>query len=158
MEKLITSAILSLIMALGLLLVLGAPQTLAQETKDSSGTTSACPEGQICLNEAELNDKNSLDLSEILSTEGQNQSYLNDETNSPVVAFILDMINFITRVIGVIAMALIIVGGLLMIVSEGDENRIQKGKDIVIAAIIGLLLVMASYIIVRFFQSLFYLQ
>ncbi|MDP2624924.1 MAG: hypothetical protein Q8P27_01940, partial [Candidatus Peregrinibacteria bacterium] len=101
------------------------------------------------------------DVGSILSTDDQEQGYFNGEesgTDVPIMAFILDMINFITQIIGVIAMILIIVGGILMIVSEGDENRLQRGKGILEAAIFGLVISMFSYIIVRFVQSLFYIQ
>ncbi len=111
----------------------------------------------------EVGDKDSdtFDIGSILSIttdtdgEGQGQSYLNDE--SPVVGFILDIVNFITRVIGTIAMILIIVGGLMMIVSQGEEHLLQKGKDVLTTAIFGLVISMFAYIIVRFVQSLFYL-
>ena len=59
---------------------------------------------------------------------------------------------------GAIAMLLIIIGGLYMLSSEGEDDKIQKGKGILTAAIIGLVISMFSYIIVRFVQSIFYLQ
>ena len=55
-------------------------------------------------------------------------------------------------------MLLIIIGGLMMIVAQGEEHLLQKGKDTLIAAVFGLIIVMFSYIVVRFVQSLFYLQ
>lgn len=112
--------------------------------------------------ESDINDSGSFDVGEILSatdgTSEQDQSYLTDENNAPVISFILDIINFITRVIGAIAMLLIIVGGLMMIVSQGEEHLLQKGKDTLTSAIFGLAIAMFSYLIVRFVQSLFYLQ
>jgi len=53
---------------------------------------------------------------------------------------------------------LIIIGGMLMLASEGDDNRIQKGKTIITQAIIGLILALTSYILVTFVQSLLYVQ
>ncbi len=118
---------------------------------------------EIFLDEIDSND--SFDVGQILSVndnagdgtddEEQGQSYLQSE--SPVAAFILDIINFITKIIGTIAMVLIIVGGLMMIVSQGEEHLLQKGKDTLTTAIFGLVISMFAYIIVRFVQSLFYL-
>lgn len=109
-----------------------------------------------------LNDSESFDVGDLLTAgEGENtqsQSYFEEDESPPVFLFILDVINFITRIIGTLAMVLIILGGLMMIVSEGDENRLQKGKGILEAAIVGLIIALASYVIVRFVQSLFYLQ
>lgn len=110
----------------------------------------------------DVNDGSSFNVNEILSSgsgdNSQDQRYLNDGSNAPVVSFILSIINFITRVIGVIAMLLIIVGGLMMIASQGEEHLLQKGKDTLKHAIFGLVITMFAYIIVRFVQSLFYLQ
>jgi hypothetical protein len=113
-----------------------------------------------------LSDSESFDVGEILSVgeegdeDSQGQPYFEDgaDAGAPILLFILDIINFITRLIGTIAMVLIILGGLMMIASEGDENRIQKGKGILEAAIIGLIISLFSYVIVRFVQSLFYLE
>ena len=108
-------------------------------------------------NGSDINDTDSFDVGNILTTTGQDtDQYLDLDTDQPVAAIILSIINFITLVIGSIAMLLIILGGLLMIVSEGDENRLQRGKDILTSAIIGLVIAMASYLIVTFVQSIFY--
>jgi hypothetical protein len=120
----------------------------------------------------DVNDGSSFNVSEILSTgsgdeeadctsptlTGDEQAQCYFQQDNPILAFILQVINFLTQVIGTLAMVLIIAGGVLMIISEGDENRLQKGKGILETAIVGLIIAMFSYIIVRFVQSLFYLQ
>ncbi|HCW32796.1 MAG: hypothetical protein UT36_C0006G0042 [Candidatus Peregrinibacteria bacterium GW2011_GWF2_39_17] len=121
-------------------------------------TPSNSNDNTIPFDAESLNDSGTFDVGDILSTSGQDQTYLNDEHNSPIVAFILDVINFVTRIIGAIAMIMLILGGLMMIVSEGDDTRLQKGKGLLETAIFGLIIVMFSYIIVRFVQSIFYLQ
>ena len=87
----------------------------------------------------------------------QEHAYFGDSEVSPAVLFVLQVINFITKMVGVVAMLLIVIGGLMMIVSQGEEALLQKGKDTLTAAIFGIVIVMFSYIIVRFVQSLFYL-
>ena len=89
----------------------------------------------------------------------QDQTYLtNDSEQSPLTQFILLIIKFLSQLIGTISMVLIIIGGMLMLASEGDDNRIQKGKTIITQAIIGLILALTSYILVTFVQSLLYVQ
>lgn len=108
-------------------------------------------------NLGDINDSNSFNVGDILTTKGQKQEYLNDASgNAPIVAAILDVIEFIIRVVGAIAILLIIIGGLYMIISEGSEDRLEKGKTILTSAIIGLVISMFSYLIVRFVQSIFY--
>ncbi|MBU1019013.1 MAG: hypothetical protein ABII07_00950 [Patescibacteria group bacterium] len=88
----------------------------------------------------------------------QEQVYLNDENNSPIIAFLLMIINFLSQIIGTVAIGLIIIGGLFLLASEGDDSRVQKGKTIIVQAIIGLIIALASYIIVTLVQSLLYVQ
>ncbi len=101
----------------------------------------------------------SFDVTQYLTTDGQNQTYLeSDDENSPIIQFILLVIKFLSQLIGTASMVLIVIGGLLMLASEGDDNRIQKGKTIILQAIIGLVLALSSYILVTFVQSLLYVS
>jgi len=83
----------------------------------------------------------------------QTQSYLNDTTNGPAVALILSTIVFLTKVAGSIAFLIIVVAGIMLI--AGREEEMNKAKDMISAAVIGLILLFAAYIIVIFVQSLF---
>lgn len=101
----------------------------------------------------------SFNVTDFLTVPGeQGQSYLADTEVSPILAFILTIINFLSKVIGTVAILLIIIGGLLLLASEGDDNKVQKGKGIIVQAIIGLIIALASYMIVTFVQSLLYVQ
>lgn len=115
--------------------------------------------------ESNLNDTESFNVGDILNVNDeetgeaiQGQEYLAEENTNPLLSFILDIVNFISRVIGVIAFGLIVIGGIRMIVSGGNEDQLQKGKALLETAVIGLVISMFSYIIVRFVQSIFYLQ
>lgn len=123
----------------------------------------ALPGAVLATDLSDINESDSFNVSEILTVgegdEAQDRSYFDENKDeAPIVLFILDIINFITRIVGAIAMLLIIIGGLMMIVAQGEEHLLQKGKDTLIAAVFGLVIVMFSYIVVRFVQSLFYLQ
>ncbi|OGY43661.1 MAG: hypothetical protein A3B89_04465 [Candidatus Buchananbacteria bacterium RIFCSPHIGHO2_02_FULL_40_13] len=50
--------------------------------------------------------------------------------------------------IGVLFIILIIYGGFMWMTAGGDSSKIQKAKDIIIKATIGLVIIMSSYAIV----------
>ncbi|MFA6528986.1 MAG: pilin [Candidatus Gracilibacteria bacterium] len=87
----------------------------------------------------------------------QGQDYMtNTQYSSPIIGFALIIIDFLIKVIGTVCVVFIIVGGVLMMSSQGDDSRIQKGKTIITQAIIGLIIAFSSYILVSFVQSLLY--
>lgn len=61
---------------------------------------------------------------------------------------ILYAVDTLLKLIGVIAVLFIVYGGYFYITARGDEGQTEKGKKIIITAVIGLLLVIASYTIV----------
>lgn len=75
---------------------------------------------------------------------------------SPVAAFIVDVIDFLVAVIGSVSLLIFIAGGLLTILSEGKEDRLQKGKEAMLFSIIGLVLALSAYLIAQFVQSIFF--
>lgn len=52
--------------------------------------------------------------------------------------------------IGSIALLMFMVGGILFLISGGNQEKITKAKSLMINAIIGLLIVFASYLIIEF--------
>ena len=64
-----------------------------------------------------------------------------------------NIINTILYIAGVVAVAMLIFGGIRFMVSRGDKDKVQKAKNTVIYAIIGLILVIFSYAIVNFIIS-----
>lgn len=67
-----------------------------------------------------------------------------------------DVTNFMSRiidllgvVIGIVALALIIWGGVMLATSWGSEDRITKGKAILTNTVIGFALSTAGYIIIK---------
>lgn len=59
-------------------------------------------------------------------------------------------INLISIVVGVIAVIMIIIGGLKYIMSSGDSNNINSAKNTILYAIIGLVIVALAQVIVRY--------
>ncbi len=60
------------------------------------------------------------------------------------------VINIFSMVVGVIAVIMIIVGGLKYITSSGDSGNVTSAKNTILYAIIGLVVVALAQIIVRF--------
>lgn len=69
-----------------------------------------------------------------------------DDLNS-VVAVIINTIIF---VIGMIAVVMIILGGINYATSQGDPNKVKKGKDTILYGIIGLVVALLAFAIVNF--------
>jgi uncharacterized BrkB/YihY/UPF0761 family membrane protein len=61
-----------------------------------------------------------------------------------------NIINFILGFVGTIALVLFIYGGFTWMLSAGAPAKVKKGKDIIVWSIIGLFVVFAAYILVRF--------
>ena len=66
---------------------------------------------------------------------------------------ISNIVNSILYVAGIIAVVMLIFGGIRFMVSRGDKDKVQKAKNTVIYAIIGLVLIIFSYAIVNFIVS-----
>lgn len=77
---------------------------------------------------------------------------LNDNPNggARVNTLIKNIINLFSLVVGVIAVIMIIVGGLKYITSGGDSGNITGAKNTILYALIGLVIVALAQVIVRF--------
>jgi len=73
-------------------------------------------------------------------------------TNVPtnLDAQIQNITNFLLMAIGVIAVIMIIIGGIRYAVSGGDENGTRAAKDTILFAVIGLVIALLAYAIVSF--------
>jgi hypothetical protein len=68
----------------------------------------------------------------------------------------VDVINFLALSIGAFSFVAIVIGGFILVSSGGQEAMLQRGKDIIKFAIIGLVVALLAYYIVAFVQSIFY--
>ncbi|MFH1284038.1 MAG: hypothetical protein ABIH78_00390 [Candidatus Peregrinibacteria bacterium] len=120
----------------------------------SSGLAFAAEAGAQTLKDTQF------DVGEYLNLGGedQGQEYFGTEENrteSPITEFILSIINFAIRIIGSIAIIILIIGGFMFMFAQGNQQKLDEAKDIVKYAIIGLLVTFLSYIIVISVQSIF---
>ena len=60
------------------------------------------------------------------------------------------IVNAIIFVIGIVAVIMIILGGITYTTSQGDPNKVKKGKDTILYGIIGLVVALLAYAIVNF--------
>jgi len=97
------------------------------------------------------------DVSKYLKIEG-GQTYLDTEAKQKgaVGEFIIKLIKLLTTTIGSLALLVIIIGGMTLMLSHGNQNLQTKGKEMIKFAILGLIIAFMSLIIVTFVESLFY--
>ena len=63
------------------------------------------------------------------------------------------IINAIFGLVGSVALVLFIAGGLTWMTAAGNEEKIKKGRGIIVWAVIGLAVIFFSYAILKFFLS-----
>jgi cytochrome bd-type quinol oxidase subunit 2 len=66
---------------------------------------------------------------------------------------IRQIINFLSAIVGVVAVIMIIVGGLRYITSGGNDSNVTGAKNTILYAVIGLVIVALAQLIVRFVLS-----
>ena len=86
--------------------------------------------------------------------EKQEQSYLNSK--NPIASFIVQIVNFLMLTIGSFSFLAVIVGGITLLTSHGNDTQVTKGKDILKYAITGLVVSLSAYFITSFVQNIFY--
>lgn len=64
---------------------------------------------------------------------------------NPPMNVAISIISVVLFFVGIIVLALIIYGGLVWMTAQGDEAKVEKAQGILKGAIIGLLIVLASY-------------
>lgn len=72
------------------------------------------------------------------------------DTKGSVNGILSTAINIFSLVVGIIAVIMVIIGGLKYVTSQGDSSAISGAKNTVIYAIVGLVIVALAQVIVRF--------
>lgn len=91
-------------------------------------------------------------LKEIATVLGWNaKAPLPDEvTNARSAAdILLSVLNFLLGIVGILAIIFLVIGGIMFLGAAGDMNRIGTAKKIVTFALIGIVVALASLVIVR---------
>jgi hypothetical protein len=91
----------------------------------------------------------------------QQQSYFGDDatddrrTAFPIFRFILDVIETLTKISGTIAVIMLILTGFVMIFSQGNQNMLEKAKQMFLYSVLGIVIILLSYVMVTLVQSIF---
>lgn len=83
----------------------------------------------------------------------KNLAECNIESDDSLWPTIKTIINVILGLVAVIAVIMIIIGGIEYTVSRGDATKTKKGRDTIIYSIIGLVIALLSFAIVNFVLS-----
>lgn len=62
----------------------------------------------------------------------------------------INIAHYILGIVGALTLLMFIFGGFTWILSGGSSDKVQKGKDIIIGSVVGLLIVFSSYMIINF--------
>lgn len=65
-------------------------------------------------------------------------------------SLITTVINFLSLVVGVVAVIMIIIGGFKYITSGGDSGNVTGAKNTILYALIGIIIVVLAQVIIRF--------
>ena len=74
----------------------------------------------------------------------------NSKAKDPIVGTIKRAANIIATVTGVLAVVMIIIGGLNLVVSSGNAEEVAKGRRRILYSLIGLVVVALAWTITRF--------
>ncbi len=74
-------------------------------------------------------------------------------TVSVFVVLLINIANYLFSIVGALALLFFIYGGFTLILSRGATDQVKKGKDIMVAAIVGLVIVFGAYVLVRFLST-----
>lgn len=98
-----------------------------------------------------------LNVREVLKLDDTKQptAYFDDKSQAPIESLAGKVINYALAIMGSIAVILMIIAGFMLMTAQGESTQIDKGKEIIKYAVIGLIVAFLSYIIVLFVQSLF---
>lgn len=96
-----------------------------------------------------------LNLQGDTGSDPQPQKYFTACEEGPILCFTLTILDFATQIIGSIALILIIISGFMLMLAQGNQQKLDEAKDIAKYAVIGLIITFMSYIITIFVQGLF---
>ena len=77
-------------------------------------------------------------------------AYGGKEPQADVAIVVGNVVNIVLEVLGLILFVLLIAGGVMWMTSGGDEEQIEKAKNLLSNAIIGLAIIILAYAIVHF--------
>ncbi len=77
-------------------------------------------------------------------------TYYGDYSLNDFVSLAINISKWILGIVGSLALIMFIYGGLMFLISAGSADSIAKAKKIIVAAVVGLIIVFASFLIIKF--------
>ena len=77
----------------------------------------------------------------------------NIEKDTTLMATVNKIINVILGVLGIVAVVIIVLGGVQYTTSAGDPGKVKKAKDTILYGIIGLVVALLAFAVVNFVLS-----
>lgn len=125
----------TLMMNLGVLAALLTPALAVPAVVSAQSVIDSCSGIQDCVDQGAV------------ETDPQGA---NNDAGTRVGDIIRTVIDIFSLIVGVIAVIMIIIGGLKYITSGGDSGNVTSAKNTILYAIVGLIIVALAQIIVRF--------
>ena len=72
-----------------------------------------------------------------------------NDTND-LLRVVINAVKWVFGYIGAIALVFFLAGGFMIIISAGSEDRVKKGRDIMVSAVIGILISFSAYLMIKF--------
>ncbi len=73
-----------------------------------------------------------------------------ENTETDLMGRVKDAINVVLSVVGVVAVVVIIIGGISFITSQGDASKVTKARNTILYGVVGLAVALLAYAIVNF--------
>ncbi len=83
------------------------------------------------------------------------QNELTDQCRSVniFITLAIKITQYLFSIIGGVSLVMFVYGGFILILSQGNEEKISQAKDILVAVVIGLLIAFGGYILIKFLAS-----
>ncbi len=90
-----------------------------------------------------------------LKTDAQKErsAACNTSGGNPIIRVIKNITNVVSAIVGIAAVIMIIVGGMSMMLAGGDSQKFANGRNTVLYAVIGIVVVVLAQALVRFILS-----
>ena len=82
--------------------------------------------------------------------EGLNSVNPNGANSPELTTVIQTILNAVYFIIGIVAVVMIILGGISYATSQGDPAKVKKGKDTILYGIVGLIISLMAFAITQF--------
>ncbi|PIP34858.1 hypothetical protein COX21_00620 [Candidatus Falkowbacteria bacterium CG23_combo_of_CG06-09_8_20_14_all_41_10] len=66
------------------------------------------------------------------------------------VQLMVNVAQWILGIVGSLALLMFVIGGFMFLISAGNSKTVETGKNIIIGAVVGLIIVFCSYMIIKF--------